>query len=192
VTGALAAPLVANEEVIGLLAAYPDEVRGPDEYELGLLGALAGYLAVAVQNARLYEQSKELGDRLEHALAAESAERRRLHGLYEVSRSFTPSLSLEETVEALTRAAIESLGLGAAVLRIPNERGDSLVTQSVSVRDSRLEAPLNSMLARAQVIARPRLQRFFRRGQALRLDPGVARALGGSFELLIPFLERGS
>jgi serine phosphatase RsbU (regulator of sigma subunit) len=192
VTGALAAPLVANEEVIGLLAAYPDEVRGPDEYELGLLGALAGYLAVAVQNARLYEQSKELGERLEHALAAESVERRRLHGLYEVSRSFTQSLSLDETVEALTRAAIESLGVGAAVLRIPDDRGDSLVTQSVSVRDPRLEGPLNSMLSRAQVISRPRLQRFFRRGQPLRLDVGVARALGGSFELLVPFLERGS
>jgi serine phosphatase RsbU (regulator of sigma subunit) len=192
IESALAAPLVASEEVIGLLAAYPEGRRRADEHELDLLGALAGHLAVAVQNARLHEQAKELGRRVEEALAAESAERRRLDALYEVSRSFTQSLSMDATVEAVTRAAVDSLGVDAAVLRVPDARGETLVTQALSVRDTRLEAVLRSMLSGAAVISRARLQGFFRRGQPVRLDPQSAARLGGSFGLLEPFLEKGS
>ena len=192
IEGALAAPLVANEEVIGLLAAYPDQMRSADEHELGLLAALASHVAVAVQNARLHERAKELGTRLEEALAAESAERRRLDGLYDVSRSFAQSLSLDTTLEAVTRAAVESLGVDAAVLRVPDSRGEALITQAVHVSDRRLEEALTSMLSRAQVISPPALRRFFQRAEPLHLDRASARALGGSFELLIPFLEKGS
>jgi serine phosphatase RsbU (regulator of sigma subunit) len=192
IESALAAPLVASEEVIGLLAAYPEGRRKADEHELDLLGALAGYLAVAVQNARLHERAKELGARVEEALAAESAERRRLDALYEVSRSFTQSLSMDDTVEAVTRAAVDSLGVDAAVLRVPDDRGEALVTQAVHVRDTRLEAVLKSMLSHAAVISRSGLQRHFSRGRPLRLDPESARRFGGSFALLVPFLEKGS
>jgi serine phosphatase RsbU (regulator of sigma subunit) len=192
IEAALAVPLVANEEVIGLLAAYPAGSRRLDEDELGLLSALAGQLAVAVQNARLHERAKELGAKLEQALAAESAKRRSLEAVYEVSRSFTQSLSLEATLEAVSRASVESLGVDAAVLRVPDARGEALVTQALHVADPRLERALSAMLSHAQVISRPALQRLFRRGQALRLDSRRARALGGSFALLEPFLEKGS
>ncbi len=192
VEAAVAVPLVANEEVIGLLALYPNAGRTPEEHELDLLSALAVHLAVAVQNARLHEQAKDLGRRLERSLAAESAERRRLDGLYEVSRSFAQSLSLDATLEAVTRAAVESLGVGAAVLRVPDARGEALVAQAVHVADPRLEQALRSILSRTQVISRPALQKFFRGRQPLHLDRARARALGGSFELLVPFLEKGS
>jgi serine phosphatase RsbU (regulator of sigma subunit) len=189
----LAAPLVAGEEVIGLLAAYPGARRLDAEAgQLDLLAALAGHLAAAVQNARLHEQAKELGARLEEALTAESAERRRLDGLYEVSRSFAQSLSLDETMEAVTRAAVESLGVDAAVLRVPDSRGEAMITQAIHVGNPRVEEAARIMLSRAQVISRSALQRIFARGQPLHLDRAAARALGGSFELLIPFLEKGS
>ena len=60
---ALALPLVVRGETIGLLAAYPEhgrDVTGEDE---ALLGALAAQLAIAVQNARLHEQTKTLAAR---------------------------------------------------------------------------------------------------------------------------------
>jgi serine phosphatase RsbU (regulator of sigma subunit) len=192
VESALAVPLIAHDEAIGLLAAYPHRGQVSDAQELALFAAIGGQLAVAVQNARLHEQAKELGVELEKALRAEQEAGRRLRALYEVSRSFTQSLSLKATLEAVARAAIESLGVDAAILRVPDARGAALVTQALQVADRRLESSLGAMLSRAQVLTRPALQRFFRRGEPLRLDEARARALGGSFALLVPFLEKGS
>ena len=67
-----------------------------------LLAALAAQLAVAVQNARLHEQAKELGEALGSALASERQAARRLRALYEISNTFTSSLSLETTLQAVT------------------------------------------------------------------------------------------
>ena len=192
IDSAVVVPLVASEEVIGLLAAYPPGRRGADEAELALLDALAGQLAVAVQNARLHEQAKQLGADLEHALSAERKAGRRLRALYDVSRSFVHSLSFDATLQAVARAAVESLSIDAAVLRVPDPRGEALLTQALHVADPRLEAPLRAMLSREQVISRPALERLFGWGQPLRLDRGRAQELGGPFELLIPFLEKGS
>ena len=63
IDAALAVPLLVRDEVIGLLAVYPQRGRRPTENEASLLAALAGQLAVAVQNAQLHEQTEEL----EHA-----------------------------------------------------------------------------------------------------------------------------
>ena len=57
---ALAAPLLVRDEVVGLLAVYPERGRLPAENEAALLAALAGQLAVAVQNAQLHERATEL------------------------------------------------------------------------------------------------------------------------------------
>jgi serine phosphatase RsbU (regulator of sigma subunit) len=192
IDSALVVPLVASEEVIGLIAAYPASRRGADEAELALLNALAGQLAVAVQNARLHEQAKQLGEELEHALSAERKAGRRLRALYDVSRSFVHSLSFEATLEAVARAAVESLSIDAAVLRVPDPRGEALVTQALHVADPRLEPALRAMLSREQVISRPALEQLFSLGEPLSLDRSRAQELGGPFELLIPFLDKGS
>ncbi|MFN2467912.1 MAG: SpoIIE family protein phosphatase [Gaiellaceae bacterium] len=189
---AVALPLIAHEEVIGLLAIYPERGRVLSEHEASLLGPLADQLAVAVENARLHEQAKALGRELESALAAERQAARRLRALYEVSRSFTQSLSVDATLEAVARTAVENLGVDAAVLRAPDARGESLVTQAVHVADPRLEAVVSAMLSRAQVLSHSALQSLFHRGAPLMLDAGRAESLGGSFRLLVPFLEKGS
>ena len=189
---AAALPLVAQGEVIGLLALYPPRGRVLSEHEGSLLVPLADQLAVAVQNARLHEQAKALGAELEAALGAERVAARRLRALYEVSRSFAQSLSVDATLEAVARTAVENLGVDAAVLRVPDARGESLVTQALHVAEPRLEAALSTMLSSAQVLSRPALQLLFRGGQALALDAALAEQLGGSFSLLAPFLEKGS
>src|SRR6266540_861382 len=50
-----------REELIGLLAVYPDRGRPLTENEESLMLALAAQLAVAVQNARLHERAERLG-----------------------------------------------------------------------------------------------------------------------------------
>lgn len=186
IEAAVVVPLRAAGELIGLLVAYLPATRRLGESESALLAALAGQLAVAVQNAGLHEDTARLARERKEALDAEQLAARRLEAFYEISRSFSESLSLEETVGAITRTAVELLGVDAAVLRMPDERGDSLVPRAVHVPDARLGVALDPILRRPQPLDRI---------QAVTpavLTPQQARRLGGGHELLIPFLERGS
>ncbi len=180
----VAVPLQVQEESIGVLVAYPGE-RELSESDLALLTALAAQLAVAVQNARLHERATDLGNRLYDVLELEREASRRVTAFYEISRSFTQTLSLDTTLDAVTTTLVEQLGVDAAVIRVPDERGDQLVAHKVHVPESRLDAAVSTILARPQPL---RAQRR----EPLLLDAQVLTRLGGAHALLGPFLEAGS
>ena len=187
---ALAVPLVARGEVVGLLAAYPSGRPTADEHETALLAALAGQLAVAVQNAQLHEQATRLGEEREAALAAERAAAGRLRALYEVSRSFAQSLSLDETLGALARTVAEVLDLDAAVVRMPDERREQLVPRAIHIRDSQLAAPARAILFQPVPFGQRDVQRLFRDRRSFRIE--AARGRGEPYlPALRPFLEKG-
>jgi serine phosphatase RsbU (regulator of sigma subunit) len=188
VAGALAVPLVARGEVVGLLAAYSDRWRTAGEYETALLAALAGQLAVAVRNAQLHEETIRLGDEREAALAAERAAARRLRALYEISRSFAQSLSLDDTLEALARTVVEVLDVDAAVVRMPDERRELLVPHAIHVRDETLADAFRSVGGYAVPFGHRQVQRLFRDGRGFRLHPGARDHYAPG---LVPFLEKG-
>jgi serine phosphatase RsbU (regulator of sigma subunit) len=188
---ALAIPLLANEELIGLLVVYPERGRTLSGDERDLATALATQLAVAVQNARLHEQAKTLGAEREQALEAERHSARTLRALYEVSRSFAQSLSLEATLDAVVRTVVELLEVDAASISMPDGRGDVLVTRALHVADERVAGPLRSILARPQPLAGVRAP-LLAVGQPVLIDPATAALLGGGYTLLVPFLEKGS
>jgi serine phosphatase RsbU (regulator of sigma subunit) len=189
---ALAVPLVAREELVGLLAVYLPRGRELSPNESSLLSALANQLAVAAQNARLHERTERLASEREEALAAEREAAKRLRALYEISRSFAQSLSLDATLDAVTTAAVELLDADAAVIRMEDERGDQLVPRSTRVADPRLDGPLRPLLTQDQAVERLPGRRLFRMGKPLVLDSRSAKRLGSSYELLVPFLEQGS
>jgi serine phosphatase RsbU (regulator of sigma subunit) len=187
---ALAVPLVARGDVVGLLAAYPAGQLAAGEHETALLAALAGQLAVAVQNAQLHERATRLGDEREAALAAERAAARQVRALYEVSRSFAQSLRLDETLDALARTVVEVLDLDAAVVRMPDERGEQLIPRAVHIRDAPFAEPVHTILTRPVPFGQRNVQRLFRDRRAFRLGPGGSR--GEQFlPALVPFLEKG-
>jgi serine phosphatase RsbU (regulator of sigma subunit) len=192
IESALGLPLAVRGEVIGLLAVYPELGRGATENEQALLSALASQLAVAVQNALLHEQAKQLGTDLEAALSSERQAARRVRALYEVSRSFAQSLSLEATLDALARNAVELLDVDAAAIRMPDQRRELLTTRALHVADARLDEAARTILMRPQSFSALAIQRLFRTREPLVLDAALARELGGSHELLAPFLEKGS
>jgi serine phosphatase RsbU (regulator of sigma subunit) len=192
IEAALAIPLVAREELVGLVAAYLPRGRELSPNESSLLIALASQVAVAAQNAQLHERMERLASEREEALGAEREAAKRLKALYEISRSFAQSLSLDTTLDAVTSAAVELLEADAAVIRMEDERGDQLVPRSTSVADARLEAPLRPLLTRNQPVERLPGRRLFRMGKPLVLDSRSAKRLGSSYELLAPFLEQGS
>jgi serine phosphatase RsbU (regulator of sigma subunit)/uncharacterized protein YigA (DUF484 family) len=179
-----AVPLHVREESIGLLVAYPGD-RELTESELALLVALAAQLAVAVQNARLHERATELGSALYEVLGAEREASRQVNALYEISRSFAQTLSLDSTLQAVTETLVREFGVDAAVIRVPDERGDQLVPRAVHVADSRLAEALRTLLERPQ--PRPR-----RSNEPVLLDERTLALLGGAHSVLGPFLEAGS
>ena len=188
----LAVALLVGDEPIGVLAVYPRLHRQLSENERALLTALAGQLAVAVQNARLHEQVTTLYDELKEALATEQEQSRRLHAQHEISRSFAHSLSLETTLDVLASSIVELLGVDAAVIRMPDERGIDYVARSVHVNDERAHAAAHALLSRPQPLPRRALLDLLERNEPLILDAVRAEALGGALALLAPFLRKGS
>jgi serine phosphatase RsbU (regulator of sigma subunit) len=165
------------------------DVSGEDE---ALLGALAAQLAIAVQNARLHEQAKTLAAELDSALDAEREAARRVRALYDVSESFAQSLSLNATLDALARSAVDLLGVDAAVIRMPDARRELLEERAVHVADPRLGEAAVPALTRPQTLNAVPIRRLFRTRRPLVLTPALAGELGGSHRLLAPFLEKGS
>ena len=187
----LAVPLLVHDEAIGLLAVYPERGRALSEDESALLSALAAQLAVAVQNARLHEDAEQARIKAEEERAKAERQEARTKALSQISRSFAESLSLQETLDAVPRAAVELLGVDAAVLRIPAPRGDSLAPRAVYVADERLGDVVRSILWRDEDGTAPPghatgLER------PLVLDAAAAGVLGSPYHLLVPFLEKGS
>ncbi len=180
----IAVPLTAQEESIGLIVAYPGD-RPLGENETSLIAALAAPLAVAVQNARLHEQARAQEEELTAVLESERLVSRRVNALYEISRSFAQTLSLDSTLAAVTETLVRELNVDAAVIRVPDERGDQFVPRAVHVADSRLADAVRAILERPQ----PRPPRT--REPAL-LDVETSRRLGGAHSLLLPFLAGGA
>src|SRR6185437_6173286 len=180
---ALAAPLLVRDEVIGMLAVYPEPREAVSDNEAALLSALAGQLAVAVQNAQLHERATELGRQREAALAAEREAARRMGALYEISRSFAQELSLEKTLEALATTVVDVLDVDAAVIAMPDARRELLTPRAMHVTDVQLDAAARAILFRPEPFGRAAVQRLFRDGRPYRIRRG--------HDVLEPFLARG-
>jgi serine phosphatase RsbU (regulator of sigma subunit) len=184
IQAAVAVPLLAQEDVVGLLAVFPARGRPLSENASALLAALAAQLAVVVQNAQLHERTTRLGAERERALKAERAASKQVRALYEISRSFAQSLSLEATLEAVTSTVVDVLDVDAALIRMPDERRDWVLPHALRVADPRLEDAARPILFRPHPFGEHTIQRLFRLGEPFQLTPDVAPELA-------PFLARG-
>ena len=191
IEAAIALPLLAQDEVVGLLAVFPPRGFAPTEGDATLLAALAAQLAVAVQNARLHEQAKHLGAERKRALDAEKAASKQVRALYEISRSFAQSLSLEATLDAVAETIVDVLDVDIALIRMPDERREWLEPRALEVAEPRLEGAIRSMLFLAHPFGVQPLQRLFRLGEPFRVTAETASAIGSPATALLPFLERG-
>jgi serine phosphatase RsbU (regulator of sigma subunit) len=184
IQAAIAVPLLARDEVVGLLALFPGKGRVLTENESALLAALTAQLAVAVQNAQLHEQAKRLGDERERALKSEQAASRQVRALYEISRSFAQSLSLEATLDAVASTVVDVLDVDIAVIRMPDERREWLLPRAFEAADAQLEAAARAILERPLAFGLHSIQRLFRDGEPFWLTPEERPELA-------PFLARG-
>jgi serine phosphatase RsbU (regulator of sigma subunit) len=192
IDSAVGVPLLVHEDVIGLVVAYLPQERTLAASETGLLTALAVQLGVAVQNARLHEQAKTLGEELEQALRAERKTAKQLRALSEISGSFAESLDFDTTLRALARTAVEALEVDAALVRVPDERRELLVARAFEASDERIADALSAALSPPAPLDPPALWPPGERPGPLPLDAARAAELGPGYDVLVPFLERGS
>jgi serine phosphatase RsbU (regulator of sigma subunit) len=184
IEAAIAVPLLAHNDVIGLLGVFPARGHRLTENDDALVTALAAQLAVAVQNAQLHERAKRLGDERERALDAERSASKQVRALYEISRSFAQSLSLDATLEAVTSTVVDVLDVDVALIHMPDDRRELLVPRAINVAQPQLEDPVRAILYRAEPFGARPVQRLFRRREPYRITADSTKAL-------VPFIERG-
>jgi serine phosphatase RsbU (regulator of sigma subunit) len=187
---ALVIPLAVADEVIGALAVFGARPRPYREGEEGLLVTLSSQLAVAVQNARLHERTKQLGGVLERTLASERRSARQLRGLWQITNEFARSLSLEGTLEVVAATMVELLGVDAAVVRMPDGRREVLETRSIHVADPALHGAAAAVFGRPRPIDDPNFARVVESRESL-LAPGPG-SVGLDDPFLGPFLAKGA
>lgn len=144
----LLVPMRAGGEIVGWIAVAHPERGAFDETEQILLQTLAEQAAVALENARLYEQTRRFGaelealvrertEALEKALADLSARHRQLELLYRVTLALTASLELEAILQQALSLLIEE-GETAAVILLDPERGHLRVRAGIGPGSAQL------------------------------------------------------
>ena len=98
----LAVPILAKDRLEGALNVRTEQPREFSEGEIDLLMAIAGQVAQAIENAKLYEHAQRRVAELE-ALAA-------------ISEAVSESLYLEESLEAIVKTTMEAVGASGAAL----------------------------------------------------------------------------
>src|SRR5688500_986171 len=98
----LAVPILAKERLEGALNVRTEKAREFTASEIDLLMAIAGQVAQAIENAKLYEHAQRRVAELE-ALAS-------------ISEAVSESLYLEESLEAIVKTTVDAVGATGAAL----------------------------------------------------------------------------
>ena len=138
---AVLAPLTVGSQVVGILCAGR---RRPPEFspaEVTSLSALADQVAVAVQNARLFDEvrsfSHELEQRIEErtqalaqALAQLTEERDRVETLYRITSQLSVSLDLDRVLNRALDLVVEAVGADRAAILMQDAESGRLVCRA--------------------------------------------------------------
>jgi len=115
--GWMGVPLTARGEVIGCLTLDSRRVAAYGEAEAAVARAFADHAAIAIENARLYEEAQ--------------ARSRYLETLQQISTTLRSTLPLDEVLEAIARGAGQVLGYASALIVVPNAANERLVLGAV-------------------------------------------------------------
>jgi len=110
----LGVPMMVGDRVIGVIAVYDPErdhvYRGEDK---DILQALANQAAVAIENARLFQQARQRGDALSL--------------LYKVGRQISETLDIGQIMPLIVTGAMELTGTDSGVIHLLDGEGQSVL-----------------------------------------------------------------
>jgi PAS domain S-box-containing protein len=107
----LGVPMVIGDRILGVIAVQSvDKPQLYDEHDRDILATIAGQAAIAVENARLFQEARRR--------AQETA------ALAEVGREISATLDLEIVLEKISSYALELLQATSAAAYMPIDRGE--------------------------------------------------------------------
>ncbi|MGH7771240.1 MAG: GAF domain-containing protein [Candidatus Binatia bacterium] len=112
VQSAIIVPVLAKEEVLGVIQLGSRTPRKFQPNEVRLLETLGSQMGIAVQKARLYEETQQRN--------------RELQALYSITNAVTRSLDIESLMERALRTTIDVLGVDAGRLYVLDEKDHAL------------------------------------------------------------------
>jgi PAS domain S-box-containing protein len=118
-------PLIAKDEVLGVLGIYTKEEHSFSDEEIGLLMILAGQAAIAIHNARLFEKIELSKRELETTVRFLDKSLNQLAGLYTAMTPVALSESLGEMFNGIIERLIDATGADAALIRIWDKDSDN-------------------------------------------------------------------
>jgi len=124
----LVLPLAAGNDLHGLLLAHTDRPYRFSTDEVGLARTIANQAAIAIQNARLYAQTRSLTEDLEQRVQERTAELEREHQrtetLLHISTELATSLDLEQVLNRTLNLLNQIVDAGQITVLIarPGER----------------------------------------------------------------------
>ncbi len=121
----VAAPLMVGENVIGAIAADKEEVGGFTETDLVLLSTLGDQAAIALENARLYQETQQRVNELSL--------------LYKTGEAVSATLEIEGTLDVALEGVSEGLDFDFVVISLVDERaGEVRAVRGVGVSEDQL------------------------------------------------------
>jgi diguanylate cyclase (GGDEF)-like protein/PAS domain S-box-containing protein len=113
----LVVPLKVEDRVVGVLDVNGDKLNAFDENDVFVLQTLAGQISIAIENARLYEETQQQSKRLAQTLTLSEV----LHG----------GLELEQVLEQVAQGAVR-LGFHRAVINVCQPEEDLVRVQATA------------------------------------------------------------
>jgi GAF domain-containing protein len=107
------APMVYGSHAIGVVSAQSYNLNAYSEEHLGMLGAIANQAAIAIQNARLFEQTKQRADEFA--------------ALYDVSRDIATQQDITSLMQTIVDRACVLLGAAGGSIGIYDPERDDLL-----------------------------------------------------------------
>lgn len=106
-------PLIAGEELVGTLVLIHEKAEAFTQDDVGLVEALAGYAAVAIHKARLYEELSHRHQELE--------------ALYSIAATLNRPLNLEKLMQQALTKVIEVTRADGGAIRLLDKEGRYLL-----------------------------------------------------------------
>ncbi|MEP7190124.1 MAG: GAF domain-containing protein, partial [Roseiflexaceae bacterium] len=153
VHGWIGAPLLIDDQVIGLLTVDSSIVGAYDEEDAQLAFALASLAAQAIRNGRLFEEVRRFAAELElrvverTAALAEantqlSAEKERLQAVHAITLELSESLDLEETLTKSLGLASKAMGVDRGSIMLRDQQSRTLICRAVLTAEGDVRSTL--------------------------------------------------
>src|SRR3990170_3619038 len=124
------APLLYKGDVIGVLALYSTEYSAYDQIKLDLLASFANQAAIAIENARLYEQTKSQAEELRALYEDLNKRNRDLEILNTITQAVHQSLDLEGIYKIALDMVTGMEGVDMAVIYLVDDDRKEAVLQA--------------------------------------------------------------